>query len=98
MQEIYSLVRFARKTKILVIGGIDFIYLENENKVLNLTFIIRPFKVLKGEKEYKDAEMILLPKLYPSPIEYEIFQEVALIVAKIGKFIFPTYLIGKISV
>ena len=74
LQEIYSLVRFARKTKILVIGGMDFIYLENENKVLNLTFIIRPFKVLKGEKEYKDVEMILLPKLYPSPIEYEIFQ------------------------
>ena len=74
LQEIYSLVRFARKTKILVIGGLDFIYLENENKVLNLTFIIRPFKVLKGEKEYKDTEIILLPKLYPSPIEYEIFQ------------------------
>lgn len=73
IQEIYSLVRFSKKTKTLVIGGMDFIYLKEKEKVLNLTFIIRPFKVLKEEKEYKDVEIILLPKIYPSPLEYEEF-------------------------
>jgi hypothetical protein len=73
IQEIYSLVRFSKKTKTLIIGGMDFIYLKEKEKVLNLTFIIRPFKVLKGEKEYKDVEIILLPKIYPSPLEYEKF-------------------------
>lgn len=71
IQDLLSIVKYAVKTNTLILGGLDFIYLSQE--VLNFSFIVRPFITEKSGKKYNDAEIILLPKIYPSPEEYEIF-------------------------
>lgn len=71
LQDFVSLTKFAVRTKTLIIGGLDFIYLKDT--VYNLTFIIKPIKTVNGRIEYKDAQIIFLHKVYPSPEEYTIF-------------------------
>lgn len=77
IQDLLPIVKYAVKTKTLILGGIDFIYLSN--KVFNFSFIVRPFITEKSGKQYNDAEIILLPKIYPSPEEYETFHNTSLI-------------------
>jgi|GEM_PF-1912119 hypothetical protein len=72
VEDIVTVVRHAVKTKTLIVGGLDFIFING--KVLNLSIVIVPIKIIINGTEYKDAHMQLIPKIYPSPQEYDIFR------------------------
>lgn len=70
--DLSKLVKFVKRTEIPIIGGLDYILL-NES-VLNLTIAILPFPTYKLKEEfYADCAILLYPKRYPAPKEYEIF-------------------------
>ena len=72
IEDIVTVVRHAVKTKTLIIGGLDFIFING--KILNLSVVIIPIKTIIDNIEYKDAHIQLIPKIYPSPKEYDMFR------------------------
>ena len=73
IEDIVTVVRHAVKTKTLIVGGLDFILING--RVLNLTIVIIPLKTRIKDVEYKDAHIQLIPKIYPSPEEYDLFRQ-----------------------
>ena len=72
IEDIVTIVRHAVKTKTLIVGGLDFIFING--RVLNLSVVVVPIKIIIDGIEYKDAHIQLIPKIYPSPKEYDIFR------------------------
>ena len=73
IEDIVTVVKHAVKTKTLIVGGLDFILING--RVLNLTIVITPLKTRIKDVEYKDAHIQLIPKIYPSPEEYDKFRQ-----------------------
>ena len=73
IEDIVIVVKHAVKTKTLIVGGLDFILING--RVLNLTIVIIPLKTTIKDVEYKDAHIQLIPKVYPSPEEYDKFRQ-----------------------
>ncbi|AUW95700.1 RNA-directed DNA polymerase [Streptococcus pluranimalium] len=71
IQDLANVIHFGVKTKTMIIGGLDFIFINGY--IFNLTFIVKPIKKVHSGKEYRDAILYLIPKIYPSPEEYETF-------------------------
>lgn len=68
-EDLDLVVRQSARTQTLIIGGLDFIL--SQNKVFNLTISIIPIIKKIKNQEYKDAYILLSPKKYPAPEEYE---------------------------
>lgn len=56
----------------MIVGGLDFIFING--RILNLTIVIIPLKTTIKDVDYKDAQIQLIPKIYPSPDEYNKFR------------------------
>ena len=72
IEDIVTVVKHAVKTKTLIVGGLDFIFING--RILNLTIVIIPLKTTIKDVDYKDAQIQLIPKIYPSPDEYNKFR------------------------
>lgn len=77
IEDLAIIVNHAVKTRTLITGGLDFILIAG--KVINLSLVVIPRKTLIKRTfetsfcEYQDAKIILIPKVYPSPDEYNVF-------------------------
>ena len=72
IEDIVTVVKHAVKTKTLIVGGLDFIFING--RILNLTIVIIPLRTIIKGVDYKDAQIQLIPKIYPSPDEYNQFR------------------------
>lgn len=70
--DISKLVKFVKRTNIPIIGGLDYTIIDGN--VINLTIGIIPFPAYYSiDDYYPDCAVIIYPKRFPAPEEFEIF-------------------------
>lgn len=72
IENIFTLVRFVKNTGIMIIGGLD--YIEINNEIFNFSFTLEPF--FNAKRNQMDCFLSIQSKNYLAPFEVQRFSEV----------------------